>query len=536
MGEGRYLWQKYCSFFDQDFEEQLQYNFIKRDHHFSQWKKSRTAESLSSEIDDFEDIPLTGYEDYPILHKFGEKLEKLSQTIPRENGELSWEYYQRISKQVAPLLEDWLPDDYEFCGKTTGSTGKSKWFAYGRIFKENLIMDSVSLAIIGCSDKSGTTRIDPGDNLLNILAPAPYIAGTSCRAWAREFELVPTIKEMESTSNMIKKINLIVEKIKDGKRIDGFGGIASPLKMICDYLKNPGDLYKEYYRSVNFGILKFALFFKYLKEKYFGTNHKKLKNILPLKGIGTAGIDTKLYYNYLKREFGLKPLNGYGNSEFGMVMYGRPEIKKYLVPSLRSCYFEFLDEKGQIRKIDELQKGQLYEFVGTGFGSMLSRYKTGDIFRVVDIRKDGMPILDCEGRKRAWLDFYDYFRISQRLITDAIIESGLDGNEKWCVYKKINPREKLCVLMEKLWDYDRVEATRKLFDALKKISNSFNDYIVDFKINDPERIIEVEYLSRGSFMRYTMKKKKEGVPLGQIKVPKIISAEDKELINFLRNI
>ena len=42
---------------------------------------------------------------------------------------------------------------------------------------------------------------------------------------------------------MIRKISLIVNLIRGGKRIDVFGGVASPLKMVCDYLKKPQDMW-----------------------------------------------------------------------------------------------------------------------------------------------------------------------------------------------------------------------------------------------------------------------------------------------------
>ncbi|HMA61533.1 MAG TPA: GH3 auxin-responsive promoter family protein [bacterium] len=536
MKKGNDLWEEYCGFFNKSFQEQLQYNNEKLQKHFARWKNTKMAAELAPDAKDFEEVPLTDYSDYPILHEFGEKVKKLSKTISQRNDELLWDYYKRISGQVSSMLDEWLPGDYSYCGKTSGTTGQSKWFAYTKEFEQQLMMDSIAIVVIGGSEEWGTTKVEPGDKILNILAPPPYPAMITGRAWDDVFNLVPSQKTMESTSNMLQKITLIAEMIKDGERFDGFGGVASPLKLICDYLKNPDELFKNYYQSLNFGALKIYLFIKYLKARLFKNEDRKLRDLLPLKGVGIAGVDAKLYFNYLREQFGFDPLNGYIISELGIVMYGRPENKRYLVPTLRSCYFEFLDEKGEINKLTEVKKGHTYELVGTSFGSMLIRYKTGDIFRVVDIKDNGMPIFDCEGRKENWLDFFGYFRVSERLMTEVVLETGLDGFEKWSAYKVTNPREKLRVLMENVWNCQPSEAAERFFKALKKKSPYFNNYLEDFNINDPEDIITVEYLDDGTFMRYIMSKKKEGVALGQIKPPKIISMDEQELVEKLRNI
>ncbi len=87
------LWTKYCSFFEKSFSEQVDHNEKKLKEHFEKWKKTKMAEYLCPEgVDKFEDIPLTTYEDYPILHKFGEEMEKAEKTVPRRKGESLWDY------------------------------------------------------------------------------------------------------------------------------------------------------------------------------------------------------------------------------------------------------------------------------------------------------------------------------------------------------------------------------------------------------------------------------------------------------------
>jgi phenylacetate-coenzyme A ligase PaaK-like adenylate-forming protein len=532
------LWGKYCSFFEKSFSEQLEHNEKKLKEYFEKWKKTKMAEHLCPKgVEKFEDIPLTTYEDYPILHKFGEEIEKLEKAVPRRKGELWRDYYDRISKQVAPMLEGWMADEYAFCAKTSGTTGEPKWFAHGETFLKNMTMDLLAAISISASDNWGETKLRPGDKLLNIMAPAPYVAGTvAVEVFAPVLKLVPPIEIIDNITDMRKKINITIKLIKAGEKLDVIGGIASPLKMICDYFKRPDELYKNYYQSMNFGIAKLILYFIYLRYKLAHKKPIRLKDIFSLKGVGAAGTEAKLYFNYLRDEFGIEPTQVYGSTELGFPFLGLPDRKGYLTPSPRSCYFEFLTDDGKIKRINELEKDSLYELVGTPFGSVLIRYQTGDLFRVIDFREDGLPIFDCEGKKAALLDFFGYFRISEAAITNTIVKAGLPSFDRWCIQKVTEPKEHICVLMEKGWDYTEKEAEEKIFEALREVLPDFQNYVRDFRVKDPSEIIKVEYLSKGAFMRYAMKKVKEGVPLGQIKFRKIIPTDKSEMAELLRRV
>jgi hypothetical protein len=71
---------------------------------------------------------------------------------------------------------------------------------------------------------------------------------------------------------------------------------------------------------------------------------------------------------------------------------------------------------------------------------------------------------------------------------------------------------------------------------LRKIHPDFNSYVRDFNIREPSEAIGVDYLNKGAFIRYTMKKAKEGLPFGQIKPPKIIGPERHEIADLLRRL
>ncbi|MGC8816835.1 MAG: hypothetical protein ACP5PX_03385 [Candidatus Hadarchaeum sp.] len=536
MGEGEDLWKEHCSFLEKPFSEQLEINLQSRDEYFKRWQKTKMAAKLCPNgVKGFEEVPLTTYEDYTILHDFGEKVEQLSRTIPREKEELWWDYYLRIGRMAAPMLDGWLPEEFDFCAKTSGSSGKSKWLAYGRSFRRE--WDSLtSYLIIMCSEKSGDTNLRKGDTYLNIVAPAPYASGFQMHPIEKLLRPIPPRSVTDNISNMRKKMWIILKEIEKGARIDIAGGIASTFYMMARYFTKPDEFFKDYYQSMNFGITKFLLFLKYLQCKMKGKKYNRAREILPVKGIGLGGYDTRLYLDSIKEEFGVIPTNAYGCTEFGMVMYGHSDRKLDLIPDLRNMYFEFLTETGEIKRIDELKKGRIYELVGTPFGTMLMRYRIGDKFRLVDFRDDGLPIFEFEGRENEVIDIYGYFRISQAVAVKALCEAGLKETDRWCLTKVTDPKERLLLLMEPEWDYPEEKTAELIFNALYRINPEFKNYVDDFGIKTSQELVEVRYLKKGAFMRYSMKKMKEGVPIGNIKPPKIVVSDKSDAIEVLRSV
>ncbi len=536
MGEGEELWKEYCSFLDKPFSEQLEYSRQKRDEYFKKWRQTKMAAKLCPNgVAKFEDVPLTSYEDYPVLQEFGAKMETLRNTVSRTPGELWWDYYLRLSKQAAPILDGWMVEDFDFCLMTSGTSGKNKWFAYSKSFRGEW-NSLIAYLVMTCSDRRGDTRLRKGDTYLNIVAPAPYASGFQILPIEKLLTPVPTRMVTDNMNDMKRKMYLIIKEIEKGTRIDLAGGIASTFYMMSQYFTDPETYFRDYYQSMNWGITKLALFFKYLKAKRKGKKYTKASEVLPVKGIGLGGYDTRLYLNHIQEEYGVIPTNTYGSTELGLIMYGHTERKTDLVPDLRNVYLEFLTEDGEVKQIDELKRGEVYDLIGTPLGTMLMRYDMKDNFRVVDIRDDGMPIFDFEGRKDQAVDVYGYFRISQTLAIKALCEAGVKETDKWCMTKSLAPKEHLLFLMEKEWEHSEAKAAELLFEAFRKIDNEFRNYVKDFNIKNPQEVIEIQYLKKGAFMRYTMKKMKDGVPIGNIKPPKIVVNDKCNEIELLRSV
>jgi len=537
------LWKKYCSFYEKPFSEQMQHNRETMDKYFKRWKTTDLAKMLhKGSVKTFKEIPITTYSDYPMLSEFGRRISKAIRRKPRRPGEPLKEYYDRISYEIGSSLNRYMVDPFFLCMKTTGTTGESKWIAHGRTFWKNF-MDGTGVAnfVICCSDGWGETKLKVGDAFLNLSAPIPYMSGYGILAVSMAgFKCVPPIEVTDNLRDMREKFFLLLKVLRKEKVVAG-GSVGSMFYMICKYLVEPYEFYQEYYRSMNFGLKKALLYLKLLQIKLSRREKKNIMDVMPLKGAVVAGMDSRLYMEFFKKEFGLQPLHVYGTTEGGCLMRGDPDRKADLVPDLKTSYMEFKTEDGEIKELDEIKKGEVYDLVITPFGSILFRYDTEDLFRVIDFRDDGMPIFAFEGRKMEVIDLYNY-RATANVFVETLSRAGLRSSDKWAVVKIFKPREHLLFLMEKTWPYSEREAEKIIFKALMETcrvmpntARTLRDYVTEFRIKDPSEVVRVEYLKPGSFLRYSMIKAKEGAPLGQYKPPKIIPSEKIEIYEALKN-
>ena len=540
---GSDLWRKYCSFYDKPFHQQMEQNRRTTEEYFSKWKTTDFARMMQRKrVQTFKETLITTYGDYPMLTELGGRVADAVERNARKPGELFKEYYDRISREIGSSLDRYMAEPFHLCMKTTGTTGESKWIAHGETFWRNFVdVTGIANFVIACSDTWGETKLEIGDGFLNVGAPIPYMSGYGVWAVSQAgFRCVPPIEITDNLRDMRERMLLMLKAVRREKIAAG-GGVGAMFYMICQYLIEPGEFYQEYYRSMDFGLRKMLLYAKLLQIRLSRKEVRKITDFMPLKGVVVAGMESRLYLDFFKREFDLEPLHIYGTTEAGSLMRGDPDRKADLVPDLRTSRLEFKTEEGDMKDLDELKRGEIYELVVTPFGSIIFRYNMEDLFRVVDFRDDGMPIFEFEGRRITVIDIYGY-RLSPNVVVRALHKAGLKSSDKWALVKLVKPREHLHFLMEKTWQHTEREAEGMIFQSIAETERmmphrgkTFADYVDDFRIRDPSEAVKVEYLRPGAFLRYSMIKGREGVPIGQYKPPRIIPSEKMDIYDTLRS-
>jgi hypothetical protein len=530
------LYEQSCGFFEKSFAYQYEENLKRLQEHLQRWKETVTYKRLAPTAERLEQIPLTDYHDYREMVEFGTTLESFIQQEPKKEGELLADYYYRLTKKIAHIVEEALPYEPALAVKTTGSTGKSKWLVHGETFWENFRLDSIATGMIACSERWGETKLKIGDKGLNVVAPVPYLSGWSLVSATPYFQPVPPLEVTDNIPDARKKFYFALRVMEKGEKVVCGGANAATFYMLFRYFTDQTTFFKDLYNSVDFCAAKVYFLYRVLKSILKSSKNTNILDILPLKGAIVGGADTKVYCEFFKNTFGIIPLQVYASSEAGIAMFGTPDNKLDLLPNLRSMYFEFIDDKGEIVTLDEVKKDGVYEMVITPFGSGLARYRSGDLFKVIKIRDDGLPLFSCEGRRIGVIDVYSYFRLTERMIAEALAQAGLRNSDNWAVIKQSSPQEHLHFLMEKEWDYSEAEAEKQIFNSLMQISKDFAEYVRIFRIKKPSQLIKVEYVKRGAFMRYIMRAAKLGLPLGQLKAPKIIPMDRVDIFDLLRSV
>jgi len=530
------LWREYCSFYEKPFNTQLEMNEALLKEHLQRWGQTAQAEALCPKgFSSIDDIPVTTYDDYQFLAQFKSRIERLEKDVTRMPGELCWEYYDRIGRAAAEPCLNYIVGEFSFAAKTSGTVSEPKWAIHGSLFWENFRRDVIATTLLACSDRWGQTKFRVGDKGFNFTPSAPFLSGWGRKASQGVVEDVPPVGVMDDIQDARRRFFVALEYLEKGHSVNLVGGIAPSVYLMCEYFSNPDSLFGEYYHSVDVSPAKLYLLQKWVQAR-LSRRSRDLSEFFELKGLMIGGVDTALYHGYMRAKLGIDPFCIYGATELGLPMFGSPANKMDLLPNLRSCYFEFKDENGELKKMSEVRPTKVYEVVATPFGSTFARYEIGDMVRVSSFRDDGMPVFSFWGRENATVTIFRPPHITEAFAARIMAKAGLSLSDKWAISKTIEGREKLLVLMENTWGIPEEEAARRIFDAIMALNPDLRQYAKEFRIERPQDMVEVQYLRRGAFLRYSMKRAKEGIPVGQVKPPRIITSERQDICDLLRSV
>jgi hypothetical protein len=364
------LWQRYCGFLDlsisefMDIQKELLIDEIERVANSTLGKKIIGNKKPVS-VEEFRRIvPITTYKDY--------------------------EPYLSQKKEEA-LAEK----PYIWC-HSSGRGGYFKWIPYTAEFINKTSVRALATLILASCTQKGQVNISPGIRLLLTLPPPPYVSGSLFLAFAEQFSFTA----MPPADTM--KNETFQERVQEGFRlalkegVDFIGAIASILVTV-------GEQFSGQARGIKLStsMLHPKIVMRLLRAWVNSKRGKRAilpKDIWPVKGILTGGVDTSIYRDAIAYYWGKQPYEFFVSTEAHYLAI-QTWNKKGMVFAPDQLFHEFIpyeeeEYKHQDSKdyqpstvlLDEVQEGKSYEVVITQLcGMPLLRYRTKDIIKVIGL-------------------------------------------------------------------------------------------------------------------------------------------------------
>jgi hypothetical protein len=507
--QGNYdeLWQRCCGFIDLSLDDFMK---IQRRLLLEQMELLRGCElgrqifrgASPRSLEEFREmVPLTSYDDYaPFL------LKRRMDVLPRKP--ILWQY-------------------------TSGKSGEYsfRWAPVTARQLDELEPLVIALALLSSCNGRGDTAFRKGDKVFYGMAPPPYATGTMARVFPPgifRFLPPPEQAEMMSFEDRIRNgFDMALSEGLDicfamssltvaiGQRLGQKNGRRSLKKLLA----NPKTL------------LRLAK--GKLKARMAGRSILP-RDIWPLKGLITFGIDGSVYREKIKQMWGRYPLDFHGCTEAPLIATQTWDYEGMtFFPHLN--FFEFIseDEAAKSRQnpsyqpatqlMDEIKPGK-YELVITSFqGGPFVRYRLGHLVEITALRNDKLnidiPQMVFLSRVDDQIDIAGFTRLSEKVIWQAIENSGL-AYEDWIAHKETSqdcPRLRLCIEPRQDNNSSAEEIAAAIHEELKKLDAPY----AELESFTGLRPLAVSLLPQGAFKLYKMKQQAAGAELAHFKPPHI---------------
>jgi len=314
-GDPARIWQKYCGFLDltlsefMEIQEQLLMEQIDLVHGSPLAKKLMPKKPM--DISEFRQIvPLTTYDDYT----------------------------PHLTEQDESVL---AVKPYRWA-HTSGRRGTIKWVPYTERVIERFGMIGAASMILACANKKGEVNFKSGLKILTNLPPAPYMTGLLNELLAPRLgaRLIPPTEKYRDADFATKIQAGFSIALRSG--IDVLCSMASVLvKMGERFSESSGQL--RFNRKMLHPQIMWRLTAAWLRSKRQGRAILP-KDLWPLKGLCSFGMDTGIYREQLKYYWGKEPFESYGATETGLLAT-HAWNKKNLTFVPWFCFLEFAPEE-----------------------------------------------------------------------------------------------------------------------------------------------------------------------------------------------
>ncbi len=506
------VWQRYCGFLKLSVDEFMQ---IQRELLMDEIE--RVADSVLGKkimngrkpesVEEFRQmVPLTTYEDYrPYLSE-------------KRDDALAEKPYQ------------WI--------RSSGRSGYVKWAPLSFQLMPIVLRNFVAGFILASAKREGDIHIGPGCRILGVLPPPPYGSGTAFRYMQQNFTFKPippltTVEQVDFQERMVKGLLMA---LRDG--VDCAVSLSSIMAKI-------GQGFTEQTGKMKFSpyMLHPLVIFRMLRAKLRSRKERRTilpKDLWPVKGIVTGGVDNAIYKEEISRYWGVEPWDFYVSNETSMAaMQAWNKKGMTFLPDV--VFLEFIpadkpskaqnDKFNQPRTVllSEVEKGKLYEVVITHFyGMPLLRYRMHDIFKVVALGDDeagiNLPQLVFQRRSGDTIDLAGLAALDEKTIWRAITNTGIKCNE-WTTCKEYDNNQSFIRIYLELREDKQVAGIERMLDEqLRIIDEDYRD--IDYYLQ--AKPVRVTLLKPGTFQLYAEEKRKGGADMAFLK-PVHINPPDADI-------
>jgi len=472
------------------------------------------------------------------------------QTIEEFRQQMPLTTYTDYCPELMERREGILPAKPAFWVHTSGRSGEypCKWVPMTPAYSHDLSVIMCGVGIISsCKGWGDTSQLKERQKIVYTVAPRPYMTGALAGVLEQQtpVDYFPALEEAEDLSFEDRVKLGFKQALSQG--LDYFFGLSMVLVVV-------GNKFNQTSEKVDIRPLLsqpkalFRLIRGLAKSKLAGRPMLP-KDLWPVRGIMSGGLDSGVYKDKIKELWGRYPLDTYTCTEGGIIATQTWDYESMtFIPNLN--FLEFIPEKEHFTwqldhsyqpetvLLDEVKAAENYEIVITNFhGGAMVRYRVGDMIRVTSLRNEKLgidtPQMVFERRADDLLDFV-FIRLTEKTIWQAIENTGV-AYEDWTAYKKAG--EPVLSLFIELKDGYQVSEADIAAAVREQIINSDNDKDTKSLIRDDfanmiDFKVEINLLPCGAFANYTSQRQAEGVDLAHLKPPHI-NPSDKVLALLL---
>lgn len=503
------LWQRYCGFFDLSIDE------------FMGIQKELLMDEIERVADSILGKKIMG-------HQRPKNVEEFRQMVPLTT-------YEDYEPYLSQKQEDALAEKpYMWC-HSSGRGGYFKWIPYTSEFIQKTSIRALTTLILASCAQKGQVNISPGIRLLLTLPPPPYVSGSLFLAFAERFSFtaMPPADTMKDEG--------FQERVQEGFRlalkegVDFIGAIASILVRV-------GEQFSGQAQGIKFSssMLHPKIILRFLRAWIYSKRERRRilpKDIWPVKGILTGGVDTAIYRDAIAHYWGTQPYEFYVSTEAHYLAI-QSWNKKGMVFTPDQLFLEFISYEEELKHQDdkdyqpstvllsEVEEGKSYEVVITQLcGMPLLRYRTKDIVKVIGLRDNetevNLPHIVFQHRVGETIKLGGLATLDEKTMWQAIANTGIAYSD-WSACKEYDRNQSFLRLYLELKEEREVANVETMIhEQLEMVDIDYRDVNTYLGLNP----VRVTLLSPGTFERYISGKVEEGADLAHLKPPHMNAPE-----------